>query len=119
MALKPRLARVVTNSDAYLWHISNTINMLSENYEIFILGSGVSKYRDIYKNVTFIDIAIKRKPSPIVDLYTLMILIYHFLKIKPVIAHSIMPKSWSFIVTGCFYNKNTNKDAHFHRTGMV
>ena len=93
MTLKPRLVRVVTNSDAYLWHISNTVNMLSENYEIFILGSGVSKYRDIYKNVTFIDIAIKRKPSPIVDLYTLMTLIYHFLKIKPVIVHSIMPKA--------------------------
>ena len=69
MTLKPRLVRVVTNSDAYLWHISSTVNMLSENYEIIILGDGVSKYKDTYKNLTFIDIAIKRKPSPIIDLF--------------------------------------------------
>tara|TARA_Y100000389_G_C17470776_1_gene530508 strand:- start:1150 stop:2316 length:1167 start_codon:yes stop_codon:yes gene_type:complete len=93
MKRKPRLIKVVTNSNAYHWHISSTIDALSENYDITIIGNGVSKYKDIQKNATFVDICIKRKPSPLIDLYTLGVLVFHFLRIKPDIVHSLMPKS--------------------------
>jgi|TARA_B100001093_G_C26850737_1_gene1025009 glycosyltransferase involved in cell wall biosynthesis len=93
MRKKPKLIKVVTNGNAYQWHIASTIDKLSEKYEIIIIGNGVSKYKETDKSVTFIDILIERKPSPLRDLYTLFVLIFLFLRIKPDVIHSLMPKS--------------------------
>ena len=93
MRKKPKLVKVVTDSNAYLWHISSTISRLSKNYDITIIGNGVSKFKETYESVSFIDILIERKPSPFKDLYTLIVLIILFIRIKPDIIHSLMPKS--------------------------
>lgn len=93
MINKYRIIKIVTSSNAFLWHISSTLDHLSDKYEIYIIGNDLEKYKNQFKDVRFININIKRKPAPFRDLVSLICLIYYFIKIKPMLVHSIMPKS--------------------------
>jgi glycosyltransferase involved in cell wall biosynthesis len=93
MINKHRIIKIVTSSNAFLWHISSTLEHLSDKYDIYIIGNDLEKYKKQFKDVRFININIKRKPALFKDLVSLISLIYYFIKIKPILVHSIMPKS--------------------------
>ena len=66
---------------------------LDEKYKIYIIGNDVEIFKKKCPNVSFINMKIKRRPSLFMDFLALVKLIYLFIKIKPDIVHSIMPKS--------------------------
>jgi glycosyltransferase involved in cell wall biosynthesis len=90
---KIKLVRVVTQAEVVPWHLKNFIVRSEKDYELYVIGDNVSKFKDDYPNVTFIDNQILRKTSLFFDTIALFNLILLCLKIRPTIIHSIMPKS--------------------------
>ena len=90
---KIRLLRVVTQAEVVPWHLKNFIDRSEHDYELFITGNGVSRFKDDYPYVTFIDNKILRKTSVYYDIKALVKLTITCIKIKPKIIHSIMPKA--------------------------
>jgi len=90
---KIRIVRVVTASYVVPWHLENTLKRLPGDFEVCVIGEGVSRYREAYPDVKWVDIDIKRKLSPVFDFLALLRLCHFFLTYKPDIAHSIMHKA--------------------------
>ena len=90
---RTRIFRIITQSDVVEWHLNNFLKRGEQEFEIFVLGDNVSKYKNAYGSIRFIDINIKRKFSFISDIKTLFLLIFYMVKHKPRIVHSIMPKA--------------------------
>lgn len=91
--MKIKLLRVVTQAEVVPWHLKNFIERSKDDYELFIIGDGVTRFRLDYPHVTFIDNQILRKVSLYYDFKALVKLFFWFLKIRPQIVHSIMPKA--------------------------
>lgn len=90
---KIKLLRVVTQAEVVPWHLKNFIDRSYNDYDLYIAGNGVSKYKAEYPNVTFIDFEIQRKVSFFLDVKAVVELVIICIKIRPQIIHSIMPKS--------------------------
>ena len=90
---KLKVVRVVTASYVVPWHLKNTLRRMPTDFEVCVVGQDVSKYKDSYPNVKFVDIKINRKTSLISDALALIALCKFFLSYKPDIVHSIMPKA--------------------------
>jgi glycosyltransferase involved in cell wall biosynthesis len=90
---KIKLLRVVTQAEVVPWHLKNFIDRSRNDYELFITGNGVSRFKDDYPYVTFIDNEILRKTSVYYDIKALIKLTITCISIKPQIIHSIMPKA--------------------------
>jgi glycosyltransferase involved in cell wall biosynthesis len=90
---KIKLLRVVTQAEVVPWHLKNFIDRSENDYELFITGNGVSRFKDDYPYVTFVDNQILRKTSIYFDIISLVKLIILCTKIRPKIIHSIMPKA--------------------------
>lgn len=90
---KIKLFRIVTHAKVVSWHLKNFIERSENDYKLFIIGNEVSRLKDYYPNVIFIDVKILRKTSPFNDFKALIILFVLFIKIRPHIIHSIMPKA--------------------------
>ncbi|PKH50432.1 glycosyltransferase family 1 protein [Tenacibaculum sp. Bg11-29] len=90
---KVRLLRVVTQAEVVPWHLKNFIERSENDYELFVTGNNVSRFKKEYPYVTFIDNKILRKTSIFYDFKALIVLIFICIKVRPTIVHSIMPKS--------------------------
>lgn len=90
---KIKLLRVVTQAEVVPWHLKNFIVRSEKDYQLFITGNDVSRFKDDYPYVTFIDNQILRKTSIFFDTIALFKLIIVCIKIRPKIIHSIMPKA--------------------------
>jgi glycosyltransferase involved in cell wall biosynthesis len=90
---KTRLLRVITQAEVVPWHLNNFIIRSENNYDLFIVGNDVSRYKHEYPYVTFIDIEISRKVSFCKDIVALFRLMIICIEIRPQIIHSIMPKA--------------------------
>jgi len=88
-----KLLRVITQAEVVPWHLKNFIDRSDDEYELFITGNNVTRYKLDYPNVTFIDNEILRKVSLIKDFKALLRLIFICIKVRPQIIHSIMPKA--------------------------
>lgn len=93
MGTKLRIVRVVTASYVVPWHLNNTLIRMPADFEVCVVGQDVSKNKDCYPNVKFVDIDINRKTSLISDGLALIALCRFFFSYKPDIVHSIMPKA--------------------------
>ncbi len=93
MKQKLLVVRVVTASYVVPWHLANTLKRMPADFEVCVVGQNVSKNKDLYPDIKFVDIDIHRKPRPISDCVALFALCRFFLAYKPDIVHSIMPKS--------------------------
>ena len=99
---KIKLLRVVTQAEVVPWHLKNFIDRSQNDYELFITGNGVSRFKDDYPYVTFIDNEILRKTSVYYDIKALIKLTITCIRIKPEIIHSIMPKAGFLAsIAGC------------------
>jgi glycosyltransferase involved in cell wall biosynthesis len=63
------------------------------DFETYVVGQGVSRYRDMYPGVHWIDLELERKAAGFADLKALFALYRVFCSIRPDIVHSIMPKA--------------------------
>lgn len=91
-----RIVRVITSNYCVPAHLHNTLKRIPEGVELFIIGEKVSAYAEVYGNVNFIDLPLRRNFSFFEDIYTIIMLISHFRKIKPDIVHSLMTKAGLF-----------------------
>lgn len=91
--MKLKVVRIVTASYVVSWHLNNTLRRMPADFDVCVVGQDVSKNRDFYPNVKFVDIDINRKTSLIADSLALIALCRFFCSFKPDIVHSIMPKA--------------------------
>lgn len=91
--MKLKIARILTESYVVDWHLKNTLTRISCDFEVCVVGQGVSKYKNIYPDVYFFDIKIDRKRNVLSDLSAFIALCRFFINYKPDIIHSIMPKA--------------------------
>ena len=90
---KLKVVRVVTASYVVPWHLSNTLNRMQPDFEVCVVGQGVSSCRDSYSDIRWVDIDLDRKINLISDVFALFALCRFFVSYKPDIVHSIMPKA--------------------------
>lgn len=88
-----RVMRIVTASYVVPWHLGNTLKRMPKDFETYVVGQGVSAYRETYPRVHWIDLDLDRKVSILRDVWALVRLCRIFLLVRPDIVHSIMPKS--------------------------
>lgn len=93
VAEKIKLFRIVTQAEVVPWHLKNFIDRSESDYQLFVIGDNVTKFKNDYPFVTFIDVKILRKTSLFYDFKALFNLIILCIKIRPHIIHSIMPKA--------------------------
>jgi glycosyltransferase involved in cell wall biosynthesis len=90
---KLKVVRVVTASYVVPWHLANTLKRMPADFEVCVVGQGVSSCRDSYPDVRWVDIDLDRKINLVSDLLALYALCRFFISYKPDIVHSIMPKA--------------------------
>jgi glycosyltransferase involved in cell wall biosynthesis len=93
MKTKIKVVRVITASYLVPWHLENTLKRLPNDFDVCVVGQGVSIYKEVYPNVKWVDIDINRKVSLISDAQALLALCRFFIVHKPDIVHSIMHKA--------------------------
>ena len=91
-----KIIRVVTANYCIPAHLHNTLLRIPEGFQIYIIGENVTAYAEVYDNVIFIDIPIRRNLSLISDIYAFISLVFYFIKIKPDVVHSLMTKAGLF-----------------------
>ena len=91
--MKIKLVRVITAHYVVPWHLKNTLERITKDFDVCVVGQDVSKYEDIYPDIKFIDIDIDRKTSLRLDFFALIALCRFLLAYKPDMIHSIMPKA--------------------------
>ncbi len=91
-----KIIRVITANYCIPAHLNNTLLRIPEGYQIYIIGDNVTEYAGVYKNVVFIDIPIQRNFSLFSDIYSFVLLVFHFIRIKPDVVHSLMTKAGLF-----------------------
>lgn len=90
---KLKVVRVVTTSYVVPWHLANTLERMPADFEVCVIGQGVSACRDSYPDVRWVDIDLNRRIKLVSDLLALFALCRFFISYKPDIVHSIMPKA--------------------------
>lgn len=90
---KIRVLRVVTSAETVIWHMSNNLRSLADEFEFGVAGSCVSNNKDFFTDVSWFDLPIARKPHLLNDLKALFILCAVCRRFQPDIVHSIMPKA--------------------------
>lgn len=90
---KLKVVRVITASYVVPWHLGNTLTRMTKDFEVCVIGQGVSCYQAQYPDVKWIDVNLTRKISLLSDLSGLFFLCRFFLRYRPDIVHSIMPKA--------------------------
>lgn len=88
-----RVLRVVTIPECVLWHMGKTLHGLAKEFDLTVAGENVSRYANQFPDVSWIDIDIPRKTSPLRDLKALIELYWLCCRLRPQIVHSIMPKA--------------------------
>ena len=84
---KLKVVRVVTASYVVPWHLANTLRRMPGDFEVTVVGQGVSSNKDAYPNVHWMDIDLNRKISIIADLQSLWTLCRFFWAYKIGRAH--------------------------------
>ncbi len=97
------------------YFLLDTLNVLSENYELFIITNKDIKIKK-KKNINIINLNITRKPKIFLDIIYLLIILKHLILIRPNLVLTITPKI-SFIVSIAIIFFPVNK-IHFF-TGQI
>ena len=64
---KPKVVRVVTASYVVKWHLANTLKRMPADFEVHVIGQGVSSCRDSYPDIGWVDIDLDRKINLVSD----------------------------------------------------
>ena len=90
---KLKVIRIVTAAYVVPWHLGNTLRRIADDFEVIVVGQAVSRNKDAYPGIHWIDIDLERKVSLFADLKSLWALWRVFQIHRPDIVHSIMPKA--------------------------
>ena len=90
---KIKVVRVITASYVVPWHLANTLTRMTDDFEVCVVGQGVSKFQEAFPHVKWVNINIDRKLNPVNDLLAVINLCSFLWNYKPDIVHSIMPKA--------------------------
>lgn len=90
---KLKVVRVITAPIVVPWHLANTLARMPDDFEVCVVGQGVSSWQAQYPQIKWVDINIVRQLDPLADLLALLALCRFLHAYKPDIVHSIMPKS--------------------------
>lgn len=90
---KLKVVRIVTASYVVPWHMANTLQRLPADFDVTVVGQGVSIHADAYPGIRWVDIDLNRKIRIFSDLASLWALCRFFISHRPDIVHSIMPKA--------------------------
>ena len=93
MHKKIKIIIVVTAAHVVPWHLENTLKRMQNEFEVCVVGQGVSMYKDSYPIIKWVDINIYRKLNLLHDFISLISLCRLFISYKPDIVHSIMHKA--------------------------
>lgn len=88
-----KVLRVVTIHECVLWHLGKTLCELAQEFDVTVAGEEVSRYADRFPGVSWVNIDIPRKTSPLRDLKALLRLCALCFRLRPDVVHSIMPKA--------------------------
>lgn len=90
---KIRLLRVITDDRVVPWHLGKTLKSMSDDFEVTVVGLGVTIHNRTYPNIRFIDLPIYPKINLLKDTIALFKLIKIICRLRPDVCHSIMPKA--------------------------
>ncbi len=90
---KPKVIRVVTAPYVVQWHLTNTLRRMKDDFDVTVVGQGVSIFKSSSPEVNWVQINIGREVNLIADLRSLFHLCKVFRAQRPDIVHSIMPKA--------------------------
>ncbi len=90
---KLKVIRVVTTPECVPWHLGNTLVRMKDDFDVTVVGQNVSSYAERYPDIKWVNIDINRRLNPFSDLISILQLCRIFIKYKPDIVHSIMPKA--------------------------
>jgi glycosyltransferase involved in cell wall biosynthesis len=93
MVRKLKVVRVVTASYVVPWHMGSTLKRMAKDFEVCVVGQGVSIHQNTYPDIKWVDIDINRKINLISDLLSLFNLCRFLYEYKPDIVHSVMHKA--------------------------
>jgi glycosyltransferase involved in cell wall biosynthesis len=100
---KKKILRVITDGRVLPWHLEKTLIVQQANYEIYIAGECVSNFKSTKFNAVYIDLPLTPKINLWKDVYSLFLLFFITIKIRPDIVHSIMPKAGLLTAIACFF----------------
>jgi|GEM_PF-193974 len=93
MNKKLKVMRIVTVPEAVSFHLRNTLQFISQDFETIVVGTNVETFRSQYPEIRWVNLEISRGINIQQDLVSLTKLGLLLLKEKPDILHSIMPKA--------------------------
>jgi glycosyltransferase involved in cell wall biosynthesis len=93
MKTKLKVVIVITVPYVVKCHLPNTLKRMPADFEVCVVGRGVSEFSIAYPDIKWKDINIERKATPFSDLWALLALCWFFLEYRPNIVHSLMPKA--------------------------
>jgi hypothetical protein len=118
MQNKLKVVRVVTASYVVPWHLANTLKRMPDDFEVCVVGQGVSSCKELYPHVKWVDINIDRQLNPVADMLALFALCRFLLVYKPDIVHSIMPKAGLLTAIAGFFLQGTNSHSYLYRASL-
>jgi glycosyltransferase involved in cell wall biosynthesis len=95
--------RVVTAPYCIDFHLSYTLKNMQNDFEVCVVGNGVSKFRDCYPNILWVDLPLERRPSLLKDISATIRLYRLIRKWNPDITHSLMPKAGLIAAISSFF----------------
>jgi len=100
---KRRVMRVVTAPYCIDFHLAYTLKNMQNDFEVCVVGNGVSKFRECYPNILWVDLPLERQPFLLKDI-SAMIRLYRLIrKWKPDVTHSLMPKAGLITAMASFF----------------
>jgi len=99
---KIKIMRIVTVPYCIDFHLVYTLGKMQDDFDVCVVGNGVSKFRNRYPNIVWIDLPLDRQPSLLKDIIATIRLYCLIRKWKPDVTHSLMPKAGLIAATAAF-----------------
>ncbi len=100
---RQKLIRIVTDGRVVPWHLEKTIVDHCQYFDVIVVGENVTAVTKTQQSFRYIHASLTPKINLYKDLVGLIQLIFIFLKERPAIVHSIMPKAGFLTALAAFF----------------
>ena len=97
-----KIMRIVTVPYCIDFHLAYTLGKMQDDFNVCVVGNGVSRFRDRYPNIVWVDLPLERQPSLLKDVGMTIQLYRLIRKWEPDVTHSLMPKAGLIAVIASF-----------------
>jgi len=98
-----KVMRVVTVPYCIDFHLAYTFKNMQNDFEVCVVGNGVSKFRERYPNILWVDLPLERQPSLLKDISATIRLYRLIREWNPDVTHSLMPKAGLIAAISSFF----------------